>query len=55
MAKFEINKPITTKEARVKVDAGLKPGEHRFQLEVFDSQGNKSKPALIRVLIKETR
>jgi hypothetical protein len=42
MARFEINRPITTREATVTVDAGLAAGRHRFRLDVIDAQGRRS-------------
>ena len=44
MASFVIGQPLTTTEPRVVVDAGLKPGLHRFQLVVVDDGGQASKP-----------
>jgi hypothetical protein len=42
MAKFEPNTPIVTREPSIVVDAGLPPGEYRFQLIVQDNQGRRS-------------
>lgn len=55
MAKFVIKRPVTTRGSSVKVDGGLAIGRHRFQLVVVDSQGNKSRPAIVTVLIKGRR
>lgn len=42
MAKFVPNKPIETRKPSIEVDAGLPPGEYRFQLIVEDDQGRRS-------------
>ena len=42
MAKFEPNKPIITREPSIIVDAGMPPGEYRFQLIVQDNEGHSS-------------
>ena len=42
MAKFEPNTPIVTREPSIVVDAGLPPGEYRFQLIVQDNEGRRS-------------
>lgn len=42
MATFEPNKPIVTKTPSILVDAGLPPGEYRFQLVVQDDEGRRS-------------
>ena len=54
MASFVIGQPVTTAEPRVAVDPGLKPGLHRFRLEVVDDAGQVSKPdeALVQVTEK---
>jgi hypothetical protein len=44
MASFVIGQPVTTAQSSVVVDAGLKPGFHRFQLVVVDDGGQASKP-----------
>ena len=44
MARFERNQPIDTREPTIVVDPGLAVGRHRFQLEVFDGAGNRSRP-----------
>ena len=44
MARFEINQPQVTREPRILVDAGLRPGLHRFRLVVTDDQGLSSRP-----------
>ena len=55
MADFRRTKKVKTKKPFVKVEAGLPPGNHRFQLTVVDRQGNQSKPAEVVVKIRETR
>lgn len=42
MARFEPNKPIVTRTPSVVVDAGMPPGEYRFQLIVEDNEGRRS-------------
>ena len=55
MADFRQTKVVRTKAPFVKVEGGLSPGTHRFQLIVEDSQGNESKPAEVVVKIVEQR
>jgi hypothetical protein len=45
MPTFKVGQTIETRAPTIVVDAGLPPGRHRFQLEVFDEAGNRSKPA----------
>jgi len=42
MAKFTVDKPVTTEVPEVVVDAGLKPGLHRFRLVVVDDTDRAS-------------
>lgn len=44
MARFAINQTLVTREPRIVVDAGLRPGLHRFRLVVSDDAGNASRP-----------
>ena len=44
MARFAVNRPITTSEPTVTVDAGLPIGRHRFRLEVIGAAGSRSAP-----------
>lgn len=44
MARFEINQTLFTREPAIVVDAGLRPGLHRFRLVVSDEQGLASRP-----------
>jgi hypothetical protein len=45
MSTFKLGQTIETRAPTIVVDPGLPPGRHRFQLEVFDEAGNRSKPA----------
>jgi type II secretory pathway component HofQ len=51
MAAFKIGQSIVTKVPVVVVDAGLKPGTHRFQLIVENDQGVRSVPVVMSVAI----
>ena len=51
MARFAINQTQVTREPRVVVDAGLRPGLHRFRLVVSDDSGNASRPDEVVVQI----
>ena len=53
MTSFAVGKPVVTRMPTIEVDAGLKPGNHRFQLEVVDNSGNRSRPVQASVLITE--
>ncbi len=55
MARFTIGEPITTAEPFIQVDAGLKPGRHRFQLEVVTANGRVSSPDQAIVTVLEGR
>jgi len=52
MAAFSIGKPITTTVPVIAVDAGLAIGVHRFQLEVIDTAGNRSKSDIAEVTVQ---
>jgi hypothetical protein len=52
MTTFTINKPVITTTPTVVVDAGLPPGEHRFQLVVIDSGKLRSKPNVAVVTVQ---
>ena len=56
MAKFSIDKPVTTDVSDIVVDAGLKPGLHRFRLVVVDDTGQASGPdeAVVQVGEEDT-
>jgi hypothetical protein len=53
VARFAVGQPITTRESVIQVDPGLKPGTHRFQLEVETADGRVSKPDVIAVTVVE--
>ena len=52
MPTFKAGQTIATQAPTIAVDPGLPPGRHRFQLEVFDAAGNRSKPATAVVEIR---
>jgi hypothetical protein len=52
MAAFSIGKPITTTVPVIAVDAGLAIGVHRFQLEVIDTTGKRSKPDVAQITVQ---
>jgi hypothetical protein len=52
MARFIVGQPIATVTPSITVDAGLRPGVHRFQLEVFDSSGRRSAPDVAVVTVR---
>jgi len=45
MAQFAIGKALTTEVGGIEVDAGLKPGLHRFSLMVVNEAGLRSRVA----------
>lgn len=45
MALFQPGVRVATGEPVVTVDAGIKPGPHRFTLVVVDDEGQQSTPA----------
>ncbi len=47
---LKINTPVVTRLPVLEVD-GLKAGTYRFQLCVFDDQGNKSRPDEVTVTV----
>ena len=51
MADFRDQKKFATREPFIRVDPGLPVGRYRFQLTVVDSDGRRSKPALVNVEI----
>lgn len=53
MARFAIGRPIETSVPSVTVDAGLRPGAHRFQLEVIDAAGNRSAPDVAVIAVRD--
>jgi hypothetical protein len=52
MPTFKSGQTIETRAQTIVVDPGLPPGRHRFQLEVFDAAGNRSKPATAVIEIR---
>lgn len=58
MSNFELNVPIETTENHVQVTPGpgqpLRPGRHVFQLVVVDQAGNRSAPATVEVIVRDT-
>ncbi len=58
MSNFELNVPITTADNHVQVTPTpgepLRPGRHVFQLIVEDQAGNRSLPATIEVIVRDT-
>lgn len=55
MTQFVPGKPVQTSKPFVVVEGGLKPGHHRFQLEVMDGAGNLSRPATLVVTVQPPR
>jgi len=52
MSQFKPGVPVVTEAPRVSVDAGLRPGRHRFQLMVLDDNGRRSKPCVVVVEVR---
>jgi hypothetical protein len=50
--RFEPNVPVELREPSVVVDAGLPPGQHRFQLVVVNLRGKHSKPLEVIVTVE---
>ena len=59
MANFVIGTPIEgtdpTIDVTVAPTAPLAIGQHRFQLVVVDDSGNKSQPATVDVVVRDTQ
>lgn len=55
MVKFELRKPIKTKESKIEVDPGLSPGTYQFSLVVIDEEGNESRPDVLTIQIRPDR
>ena len=51
MTKLIRGRPLTTRAPALSIDAGLAPGNHRFQLEVVDSSGLRSRPDAATVVV----
>jgi hypothetical protein len=54
MAQFVVGQPHTTEVPRIEVDAGLRPGAHRFRLVVVNGAGKSSAPDEVVVQVVET-
>jgi len=52
MAQFVAGEPHTTEVPRIEVDAGLKPGAHRFRLVVVNDAGRNSAPDEVVVQVE---
>jgi hypothetical protein len=52
---FEPNKPFESTKPSVLVDRGLKPGQYRFQLVVFNERNQPSKPTEVVITIVDQR
>lgn len=52
MVQFAINQPIKTSEPKIAVEAGLRSGRHRFQLEVFNADGVRSQPDVVTIEVR---
>lgn len=52
MPSFSVGQRITTTTPSIVVDAGLSMGAHRFQLEVIDGAGNRSRPDVAVVTVQ---
>jgi hypothetical protein len=51
--RFEPNRPVETTVPRVVVDAGLRPGQYRFELVVVNTRGQRSEPAVVVITVEE--
>jgi hypothetical protein len=54
VARFSVGRPITTREAFIEVDPGLRTGTHRFQLEVETGDGRVSRPDVVTVTVVDS-
>jgi hypothetical protein len=54
MARFVTNVAVQTAEPKVAVDGTLPAGNHTFELVVTDDAGNKSLPARLVVVIRQS-
>jgi hypothetical protein len=58
MANFEVGRAVETVENHVQVTPTpgepLRPGRHVFQLVVEDQAGNRSAPAILEIIIRDT-
>jgi len=55
MARLETDHPIETFEPRLRVEAGLLVGRHRFRLDVIDESGRRSRPDIVTVEVRGER
>lgn len=53
MARFLLNRPITSEDPTIVVDGGLPAGRHRFRLEVINSTGLRSSPSDVVVAVND--
>jgi hypothetical protein len=51
VARFSVGRPITTREAFIEVDPGLRTGTLGFQLEVETGDGRVSRPDVVTVTV----
>jgi hypothetical protein len=49
--RFTVGRPVRTRTPRVTVDAGLRPGRHRFRLEAVATDGRISPPDEVVVTV----
>ena len=54
MTRLAVGQPLATREPRIDIDAGLAAGTHRFQLEVLDDAGLRSRPDVASVVVQPT-
>ena len=54
MAVFEPGVPVRTREPRVQVDGGLRPGSYRFSLVVQNDRGQISQADEVVVVVVRT-
>lgn len=52
MTRLAVGQPLATREPRIDIDAGLAAGMHRFQLEVLDDAGRRSRPDVASVVVQ---
>ncbi len=51
MVSFVRRRRHTSSSPRLKVNGDLKPGTYRFQLQVTDDSGNRSRPVILKVIV----
>ena len=52
---LEPNKPFESPKPTIVIDAGLRPGDYRFQLVVANDRGQRSQPVEVIVTIESSR